>query len=84
VAVAVGGIDHEAQSEPGDETQPGLVGSFVIKYTHRAAPISGKTGTNGTRKPRSMSGLVRLSQMTARFTMKNANSVPMLTSSANR
>jgi hypothetical protein len=51
-------------------------GSLVIRYTHSAAPISGMTGTNGTRKPRSMSGFERRSQITAMFTMRNANSVP--------
>ena len=42
----------------------------------------GTTGTSGTRKPRSISGSLRRSQITATFTMKKANSVPMLTSSA--
>ena len=41
----------------------------------------GTTGTSGTRKPRSMSGFVRRSEITAMFTMRNANRVPMFTSS---
>ena len=57
-------------------------GSFVIRYTQSAAPTSGTTGTPGTRKPRSMSGFVRRSQITAMLTMKKAKSVPMFTSSA--
>ena len=40
----------------------------------------GKTGTNGTRNGRSMSGCVRRRMITPMFTRKNANSVPMLTS----
>ena len=42
----------------------------------------GKAGTNGTRKPRSMSGSVWRSTTTPTFTITNANSVPMLTSLA--
>ena len=47
-----------------------------------AAPMIGKTGTNGTRNPRSRSGRVRRSTITPMLTITNANSVPMLTSSA--
>ena len=40
----------------------------------------GKTGENGTRNGRSMSGLVRRRMITPMLTRTNANSVPMLTS----
>ena len=49
---------------------------------HSAAPMSGKTGTNGTRNPRSRSGCVRRRTMIPMFTMRNAKSVPMFTSLA--
>jgi hypothetical protein len=56
--------------------------SFVISQMHRPAPISGNAGTSGTRKPRSRSGCVRRRTITPALTIKNANSVPMFTSSA--
>ena len=49
---------------------------------HSAPPMIGNNGTSGTRKERSMSGAVRRRTMTPMLTIRNANSVPMLTSLA--
>jgi hypothetical protein len=46
-----------------------------------ATPSNGKTGENGTRYGRGMSGRVRRRMMTPTFTRTNAKSVPMFTSS---
>ena len=49
---------------------------------HSPVPMIGNTGTNGTRNPRSRSGLVRRRTMIPMFTSTKANRVPMFTSLA--
>src|SRR3954454_23356016 len=57
-------------------------GRLSIRYRQASTERTGRTGTPGTRNDRGRSGRVRRSTSTPTATSTNANSVPMLTSSA--
>ena len=71
-----------ARGHPHEEPQPRVERLLRHQVDAQRGADGAQIHTPGTRNPRSSSGRVRRSTITPMLTMKNANSVPMLTSSA--